>query len=113
MVRAACGRLEFQAALSERHGKSALQMAISWISALQERAGPLLMAAYELAGADQALRKAVMEGERARDLTLIARRSTPTEPFAQTSAWKKPPTSFSPRSRRRRTRSFAKTEGAA
>jgi len=68
-------RPEFQAALSERDGKKALQMAISWICTLQERAGPLLMAAYESAGADQALRKAVMEGERARaqDLALIAR----------------------------------------
>jgi hypothetical protein len=68
-------RPEFQAALSERDGKKALQAAISWITTLQERAGPLLMAAYESAGADQALHKAAMEGERARagDLALIAR----------------------------------------
>jgi len=68
-------RPEFQAALFERDGKKALQTAISWICTLQERAGPLLMAAYESAGADQALRKAAMEGERARarDLALIAR----------------------------------------
>ena len=53
----------------------AMAAAIWWITTLQERAGPLLMAAYESAGADQALRKAAMEGERARarDLALIAR----------------------------------------
>ena len=67
-------RAQFQAALSERDGKKALELGISWISTLLERAGPLVMAAYESAGADEALREAAMEGERARarDLTLIA-----------------------------------------
>jgi AcrR family transcriptional regulator len=67
-------RPEFQAALSERDGKKALQMAISWISTLLERAGPVVMAAYESAGADEALREAAVQGERARarDLALIA-----------------------------------------
>lgn len=68
-------RPEFQAALSERDGNKALQAAISWISTLLERSGPLVMAAYESAGADEALRRAAMEGERARarDLSLIAK----------------------------------------
>jgi AcrR family transcriptional regulator len=68
-------RPEFQAALSERDGNKALQAAISWSSTLLERSGPLVMAAYESAGADEALRRAAMEGERARarDLSLIAK----------------------------------------
>lgn len=68
-------RPEFQAALSERDGNKALQAAISWICTLLERSGPLVMAAYESAGADEALRRAAMEGERARarDLSLIAK----------------------------------------
>ncbi len=68
-------RPEFQAALSERDGNKALQAAISWVSTLLERSGPLVMAAYESAGADKALRRAAMEGERARarDLSLIAK----------------------------------------
>jgi AcrR family transcriptional regulator len=67
-------RPEFQAALSERDGKKALEMAIAWMSTLLERAGPLVMAAYESAGADEALRDAFIDGERARarDLALIA-----------------------------------------
>lgn len=68
-------RPEFQAALSERDGNKALQAAISWAATLLERSGPLVMAAYESAGADEALRRAAMEGERARarDLSLIAK----------------------------------------
>jgi AcrR family transcriptional regulator len=68
-------RPEFQAALSERDGNKALQATIPWVSTLFERSGPLVMAAYELAGADEALRRAAMEGERARarDLSLIAK----------------------------------------
>lgn len=68
-------RPEFQAALAERDGKKALQAAISWFSTLLERSGPLVMAAYESAGADEALRRAAIEGERARarDLSLIAK----------------------------------------
>jgi AcrR family transcriptional regulator len=66
-------RPEFEAALSELDGKKTLELGISWISTLLERAGPLVMAAYESAGADEALREAAMEGERARarDLSLI------------------------------------------
>jgi AcrR family transcriptional regulator len=68
-------RPEFEAALSERDGKKTLELGISWISNLLERAGPLVMAACESAGADEALREAAMEGERARarDLSLIAK----------------------------------------
>ena len=67
-------RPEFRAALAERDGQTALQAAVSWSSTLLERSGPLVMAAYESAGADEALRRRAMEGERARarDLSLIA-----------------------------------------
>jgi AcrR family transcriptional regulator len=67
-------RPEFQAALSEHDGERALELGVSWISKLLERAGALVMAAYESAGADEALREAAMHGERARaqDLSLIA-----------------------------------------
>jgi AcrR family transcriptional regulator len=67
-------RAQFQAALSEQDGKKALELGVSWIANLLERTGPLVMAAYESAGADAALRKVAMEGERARaqDLSLIA-----------------------------------------
>jgi len=68
-------RPEFQAALTEPDGKMALQAAISWSCTLFERSGPLVMAAYESAGADEALRGAAMQGERARarDLSLVAK----------------------------------------
>jgi len=67
-------RHEFQAALSEHDGERALELGVSWSSKLFERAGALVMAAYESAGADEALREAAMHGERARaqDLSLIA-----------------------------------------
>ena len=67
-------RPEFQAALSEHDGEKALALGVSWTSKLLERAGALVMAAYESAGADEALREAAMQGERARaqDLSLIA-----------------------------------------
>jgi AcrR family transcriptional regulator len=67
-------RPEFQAALSEREGERALELGVSWTSKLLERAGALVMAAYESAGADEALREAATHGERARaqDLSLIA-----------------------------------------
>lgn len=67
-------RPEFQAALSERDGKKALKLAVSLVSNLLERAGPLVMAALESAGADDTLREAAIQGERARarDLALIA-----------------------------------------
>jgi AcrR family transcriptional regulator len=67
-------RPEFQAALSEHDGQRALELGVSWTSKLLERAGALVMAAYESAGADEALREAAMHGERARaqDLSLIA-----------------------------------------
>jgi len=67
-------RPEFQAALSEHDGERALELSVSWTSKLLERAGALVMAAYESAGADEALREAAMHGERARaqDLSLIA-----------------------------------------
>src|SRR6202521_4311948 len=59
-------RSEFQAALSEHDGKKALKLAVSLVSNLLERAGPLVMAALESAGADDTLREAAIQGERAR-----------------------------------------------
>ena len=68
-------RPEFQAALAARDGKQALELTVSFAAALLERAGPLVMAAYESAGAEKALREAAMQGERARaqDLGLVAK----------------------------------------
>ncbi|HXY28857.1 MAG TPA: helix-turn-helix domain-containing protein, partial [Acidimicrobiales bacterium] len=40
-------RPEFQAALSEHDGEKALALGVSWTSKLLERAGALVMAAYE------------------------------------------------------------------
>src|SRR5664280_696425 len=67
-------RPEFRAALSEHDGKKALELGVSFTSTLLERAGPVVMAAYESIGTDEALRQGALEGERARalDLTLIA-----------------------------------------
>jgi len=67
-------RSEFQSALSERDGKKALGLLVSMVTNLNERSGALVMAAHESAGADEALREAVMQGERAfaRDMALIA-----------------------------------------
>jgi AcrR family transcriptional regulator len=67
-------RPEFRAALDERDGEQALRMVVIQASALLERAGPLIMAGYEAAGADPALREAAKHGEhaRAQDMGLIA-----------------------------------------
>ena len=67
-------RSEFQSALSERDGKKALGLLVSMVTNVNERSGALVMAAHESAGADEALREAVMQGERAfaRDMALIA-----------------------------------------
>jgi AcrR family transcriptional regulator len=67
-------RPEFQSALSERDGKKALEHVVSMVTNFNERSGALVMAAHESAGADEALREAVMQGERgfARDVALIA-----------------------------------------
>jgi len=67
-------RPEFQTALSERDGRKALKLGVSLVANLLERAGALVMAALESAGADDALREAAVQGERARarDLFLIA-----------------------------------------
>ena len=67
-------RPEFQSALSECDGKKALGLVVSMVMNLNERSGALVTAAYESAGADEALRDAVMLGERAfaRDAALIA-----------------------------------------
>jgi len=67
-------RPEFQSALSERDGKKALGLLVSMVTNFNERSGALVMAAHESAGADEALREAVMQGERAfaRDVALIA-----------------------------------------
>jgi len=67
-------RAEFQAAWSERDGKKALELLVSIVTNINERSGALVTAAHESAGADEALREAVIRGERAfaRDMTLIA-----------------------------------------
>ena len=67
-------RSEFQSALSERLWKKALGLLVSMVTNLNERSGALVMAAHESAGADEALREAVVQGERAfaRDMALIA-----------------------------------------
>ena len=81
-------RPEFQTALSERDGRKALKLGVSLVANLLERAGALVMAALESAGADDALREAAVQGERARarDLFLIARRSRPAERCTRISA---------------------------
>jgi AcrR family transcriptional regulator len=67
-------RPEFRGALSEHDGKKALELGVMFASTLLERAGPVVMAAYESIGTNEALRKSALEGERARalDLHLIA-----------------------------------------
>ena len=67
-------RPEFQSALSERDGKKALGLLVAMVTNVNERSGALVMAAHESAGADEALREAVMQGERAfaRDMALVA-----------------------------------------
>jgi len=67
-------RPEFQSALSERDGYKALGLLVSMVTNVNERSGALVMAAHESAGADEALREAVVQGERAfaRDMTVIA-----------------------------------------
>jgi AcrR family transcriptional regulator len=67
-------RPEFRAAIEEADGAKAVEIAVSFLSALLERAGPLLMAGYESKGADPGLRIAAQHGEQARthDLRLIA-----------------------------------------
>jgi AcrR family transcriptional regulator len=67
-------RPEFRGALSEQDGKKALELGVLFASTLLERAGPVVMAAYESIGTYEALRKSALEGERARalDLHLIA-----------------------------------------
>ena len=67
-------RAEFQSALSARDGKKALELLVSMVTDVNERSAALVVAAHESAGADEALREAVMHGERAfaRDMALIA-----------------------------------------
>ncbi len=67
-------RPEIQEVLSERDGKKTLRLLVSTLTNMNERSGALVMAAHESAGADEALREAVIQGDRAmaRDLALIA-----------------------------------------
>ena len=54
-------RPEFRGALSEHDGKKALELGVMFASTLLERAGPVVMAAYESIGTDEALRKSALE----------------------------------------------------
>lgn len=67
-------RPEFRAAIKEADGARALEIAVSFLTALLERAGALIVAGYESKGADPRLRIAAQHSEQARtqDLRLIA-----------------------------------------
>jgi AcrR family transcriptional regulator len=67
-------RPEFQSALSERDGKKAVELLVSMVTNVNERSAALVIVAHESAGADEALREAVTQGERAfaRDMAVIA-----------------------------------------
>jgi AcrR family transcriptional regulator len=67
-------RPEFRAALEESDGARAIEIAVSFMSDLLERAGALVMASSESKGADAGLARAARRGEQARtrDLRLIA-----------------------------------------
>lgn len=67
-------RPEFRSALSERDGRKALGLIVTMATNFNERSGALVMAAHESAGAEEALREAVMRGGRAFawDMALIA-----------------------------------------
>src|ERR1700722_6331360 len=60
---------------AEPDGKKALALGVKLTSTLLERAGPVVMAAYESVGLGEELREGALEGERARarDLSLIAK----------------------------------------
>jgi AcrR family transcriptional regulator len=67
-------RPEFQSILSEPDGEKAVGLIVSMVANFNERSGALITAAHESAGADGALRDAVVRAERgfARDMGLIA-----------------------------------------
>jgi AcrR family transcriptional regulator len=59
-------RDDFRAALKERDGRKALELFVNGASEIFERAGALMIAGYEAAGADAELREAAKAGEQAR-----------------------------------------------
>ena len=67
-------RPEFREALDEQDGARALELSVDGAVALLERAGAVIMAGYESAGADEGLRTAARGGEaaRAQDLRMVA-----------------------------------------
>jgi len=67
-------RPEFREALDEQDGARALELSVDGAAALLERAGAVIMAGYESAGADEGLRAAARGGEaaRAQDLRMVA-----------------------------------------
>jgi AcrR family transcriptional regulator len=66
-------RAEFQNALEQRDGKRALELFVAAASELFDRAGALMIAGYEAAGADVEVRRAAQAGEqaRAKDFALV------------------------------------------
>ena len=59
-------RDDFRAAVNEHDGRRALELFVNAASEVFERAGALMIAGYEAAGADAELRQAAKAGEQAR-----------------------------------------------
>ena len=59
-------RDDFRAAVNEHDGRRALELFVNTASEVFERAGALMIAGYEAAGADAELRQAAKAGEQAR-----------------------------------------------
>ena len=59
-------RDDFRVAVNERDGRRALELFVNGASEVFERAGALMIAGYEAAGADAELRQAAKAGEEAR-----------------------------------------------
>jgi AcrR family transcriptional regulator len=65
-------RDDFRAAVNERDGTRALELFVNGASEVFERAGALMIAGYEAAGADAELRQAAKAGEQARAVDFAA-----------------------------------------
>jgi AcrR family transcriptional regulator len=64
-------RDDFRAAVNERDGRKALELFVNGASEVFERAGALMIAGYEAAGADGELREAAKVGEQARAVDFV------------------------------------------